>query len=480
MDSIEREVQEDQKSRTSLILTGTWKKEEFNCSMTIYKQTKKLSQIVRTSVCIGCGVCVSLDKTGNSYMIDTKYGPKPVFHEASDFYYDPVDFCPGYGLNYPSLYRKLFGTYPENWLIGHIESVFVGYSGDNNIRKNSASGGIITSTLIYLLQTGKIDGAIIVEQGIPEPEKARVIIATTEEEIINSAQSVYIPVSNLDILPQLVKNKKYAITCLPDQSSVIRKLQIAGFEPALSIKFIIGPYTGTSLIPDSISYFIKANRIKKSDKITSLKWRAGDWPGYLEIKTQSGRVIKSKKIYYNFLIPFYVTQNSLQSMDFCNEFADLAVGDAWSPQYESIGKGYSVVVSRNQVMTDILNSMNKSGVVILEKKGMEQASEMHGHMIDFKKRGSFLRNSIRKRMGLISSDFGYRPQKISLSRIFIEIVISSIFLLARNNLSRFILTLIPEKVMGPLFNYLRLSWKRISKPAKRKGLKNFEVKITQR
>ncbi len=73
------------------------------------------------------------------------------------------------------------------------------------------------------------------------------------------------------------------------------------------------------------------------DGITSLKWRAGEWPGYLEIKTESGRLIRSNKFYYNYLIPFFITRNSLQNMDFANEFCDLSVGDAWSPRFEKAG-----------------------------------------------------------------------------------------------------------------------------------------------
>ncbi len=34
---------------------------------------------------------------------------------------------------------------------------------------------------------------------------------------------------------------------------------------------------------------------------------------------------------------------------------------------------------------------------------------------------------------------------------------------------------IPEKILGPLFNQLRLAWKNASKPAKRKGLKNLQI-----
>jgi coenzyme F420 hydrogenase subunit beta len=35
--------------------------------------------------------------------------------------------------------------------------------------------------------------------------------------------------------------------------------------------------------------------------------------------------------------------------------------------------------------------------------------------------------------------------------------------------------MIPEKVIGPVFNKARLSWKNASKPTKRKGLADFKM-----
>ena len=360
-----------------------------------------------------------------------------------------------------------------------MDSVFIGNSEHEEIRKNAASGGVLTSVLVYLLETGQIDAAIVVKQGHPEPEKARVILAHTPGEILASSQSVYIPVSTLDILGKIKKGKTYAMTCLPEQSAVLRKLQQAGFEPARRVKYVLGPYTGTALYPSAIGHFLRASGAGRRDAVLSLKWRAGEWPGHLEILLESGKVITSKKVYYNFLIPFFITRASLQSMDFCNEFADLSVGDAWSPDYEKLGMGFSVVVSRNREMTQLLSEMEKAGWISLERSDAGVASEMHGHMIDFKKRGSYIRNRIRRATGRKSPDFGYAPEKLHISRILVELVIDLIFLLAGNPVSRFLMTLFPERVLGPVFNGLRLKWKNVSKPAKRKGLRAYKVKISE-
>ena len=259
----------------------------------------------------------------------------------------------------------------------------------------------------------------------------------------------------------------------------MRYLQHKGHPQALSIRYILGPYTGTAIYPAAISTFKTINGVKRDDKVTSLKWRAGEWPGYLEILTESGKVLRSPKVYYNFLIPFFVTNASLQSMDFANEFADLVVGDAWSPEFESQGQGFSVVVSRNESMTSILSEMKHQGILSLEDAPAESAHSMHGHMIDFKKRGSYIRNRMRRMLGLKAPDFGYKPAVIGIKRVLVELVISSIFLFGRTRLFRLILYLLPEKIIGPLFNSLRLRWKSISKKTKRQGLASYEVIISE-
>ncbi len=441
--------------------------------------SRELTKIVSAGSCIGCGACVALVKNRDASMKDTPRGPVPDLDGSETFHLNPLEFCPGRGIHYPDLYQQVFKAYPDNWLTGHMDAVYIGYSRDEKIRKNAASGGILTSTLLYLLETGKIDAAMVVRQGQPEPEKARVMLARKADEILASSQSVYIPVSTLDILAKLEKNKRYAITCLPEQSAVLRKMQQAGFAPARQVKYILGPYTGTALYPSAIKYFLRASGAGRSDRISSLKWRAGEWPGHLEIIMESGKVITSKKVYYNFLIPFFITRASLQSMDFCNEFADLAVGDAWSPDYENLGRGFSVVVSRNREMTQVLSEMREEGRISLDERDAVIASEMHGHMIDFKKRGSYIRNRMRRATGRKSPDFGYAPENLHVSRILVELVIGLLFLLAGNPVSRFLMTLFPEKVLGPVFNGLRLKWKNISKPAKRKGLKAYKVKISE-
>lgn len=429
----------------------------------------KIEEVVSAGICTGCGACVA-QLGGKMSFTSRGCVPELPNNIEQDLECDVLQACPGKGIDYMRLYLDFYGKLPQNWILGILDKVWTGYACDPVIRRAGASGGVTTQVLCHLLKSGRIDAAIVVKQGVPKADQASAIIVETEEEIKAAAQSVYIPVSTLDILSKLKSEKSYAITCLPDQAAALRKMQLQGLESANTIKYLIGPYTGTALEPEAIRCLLRSRGVKDNDNIVSLKWRAGEWPGYLEIIMESGKIIRSKKVYYNFLIPFFITQASLQSVDFCNEFCDLAIGDAWSPEYEAMGSGFSVVASRSAEMSMIIKEMEDLGSLMLEKQRPEKASEMHGHMIDFKKRGSFIRNNWRVAIGKKAPDYGLVPNNIPKSRYLVEIIISGLFLVCRNPLARKILEFIPESVIGPLFNKLRLIWKKLSKPTKRKGL----------
>lgn len=418
---------------------------------------------------------MALDATGGSRMERSSRGPRPVYAPGAQLPELAWQACPGKGIDYPRLYRDHYGRLPDSWLVGTIVATRTGHASDPAIRARGASGGVTTALLVHLLKTGRIDAAIVVRQGVPQPREASAVFAATADEIAAAAQSVYIPVSVLDILPRLDPGKCYAATLVPEQAAALRRLQASGHAPAQQIKYVLGPYTGTALYPAAIDTFLRSNGVRKDDPVTSLEWRAGDWPGYLEIRTRSGKVLRSKKVYYNFLIPFFVTRASLQSMDFANEFCDLSVGDAWSPRFEAEGGGHSVVVTRSDEMEAIVEEMVQAELLALDIVDDLVATEMHGHMIDFKKRGGFIRNRARRRLGLAAPDYGMRPETVPASRYGVEAAISGLFLAGRTWPARAALTLIPERVIGPVFNKLRLWWKNLSKPTKRKGLADFKM-----
>lgn len=433
-----------------------------------------LKEVIEPGLCTQCGSCVGL--AGGKLAFKEK-GSIPTPHlvtKDNDLPQACRLACPARHCSFPDLNRSTFGDLPSNWLSGRITKSRIGFSKSETIRRGAASGGAITSILLYLLNSHKISGAICLKMGAEVPYLAKPIIARTPEEILECSQSVY-SVSPVNTILSEIKEDDgpLAYVGLPDQVASIRKLQKESHPSVKNIRYIIGPYVGTQMYFESIRSFLRSNGVDSENEIIDLKYRAGEWPGKLRIELKDGRVLQADKFYYNYLIPFYLTSSSLQAVDFSNELTDISVGDAWSPKYEKEKKGFSVILSRSEVGEAIIKNMMKEGLLSAEGISIDEALDMHGHMIDFKKRGSFLRNKRKS----IQPFYGYEPVEISLARKTVERILQIVFIIGRSNLARSAVEKIPLKIVGSCFNLIRKSWKALSKPTKRKGLKTIKFKI---
>lgn len=437
------------------------------------------TDVIRAGLCTHCGTCAGLSG-GTLKMQQTASGPLPTAPVGSTVTLPTAAYeaCPGKGLNYPDLNTFVFGRQPDNWLIGNYREIAIGYAAAPAVRRRGASGGVISQSLIALLEQGLVDGAIVSQQGVPRPWLASPVIARTAEEILAASQSIYQPVPVNEILSEAIHFEgRLAYVGLPDQVASIRRLQALHHPAAERISIILGPYTGTNMYLSSIRGFLRANGVKSLEEIAELRYREGEWPGYLQIKLGDGRTLRAEKFYYNYLIPFHITRSTLLSVDFTNELTDISVGDAWSPAYEAQGKGFSVVVARTEQGADLLARMKQAGQLVLEPVDVREALAMHGHMLDFKKRGSFIRIKWRQALGKAVPDFGYRPAQLSFSRQLVELVISGLFLICGTPLMRALVTLVPLGIIGPVFDVLRKAWKGMSRGVKRKDLSHYEVRV---
>lgn len=440
-----------------------------------------MDEVINRGICTHCGTCVGLSE-GLLTFKRTSRGPIPtlVHPNSADIVEAAYSACPGKGLDYPRLNESVFGTHPKSWLTGVVQGFYISYSLDQNVRRAGASGGVITQILIYLLDQGLIDGAVVLKHGDPKPWLASPIIATTPEEIIAAAQSVYSPTPVNTILAEMERFQgNLAYVGLPDQVASLRVLQEFGHPGAKKVRYVIGPYTGTSTYLAAIESYLRSNGVSGLDQIEKLRYREGEWPGHLYIRTREGLEFRLDKFYYNYLIPFFITQTSLLAVDFTNELTDLSVGDAWSPEFEAKGDGYSVVITRSDLGDQLLREMASRDQIHLETLEPEDALSMHGHMFDFKKRGAFIRSTWRRAIGLPSPSYGYEPASIAISRYLVEAVISLVFAICRTEFSRKIIEKVPIKLIGPAFNLMRKSWKMISKPSKRKGLLQMKFTIDE-
>lgn len=310
---------------------------------------KNISEIVKNNECCGCGSCsavckkITLIKNSDGYI-------NPQIDKSCTNCGNCLAVCPR--ANSKSEYNKnIFYKTIKN------EKSLVCYSKNEDIRNKSASGGFVTQFLINLLKNGFIDGAIVAySDGTLENTKA--IIATTEEEIINSKSSKYFPISMVSAVKELDKNKKYAFVgkgCdIKGLNLLIEKLK--PLQNVLVLKIGLMCAASPSVLAAKSLYKNMTDQ-EYSEEKSMLFFRYDGWPGdavaFYEDKEFSMpyKISWCKNLSHNYGIHCDTCINH-----FADE-ADIVVGDAWykNKNLDNNGGGLSLVVTLNNQAKTLLS-----------------------------------------------------------------------------------------------------------------------------
>ncbi len=433
----------------------------------------ELQRVMQSELCNRCGTCVGLSE-GKIQFRDRegKFMPE-VVGELTDQSYDRIwNACAGKDFSFPEHRAHFYPDTPHfHTYTGPYQDLHIGHAEDSKLRSLGASGGILSTLLIYLLEKGKIDGAIVTRMSPIKPWLTEPFIATSREEILEGAQSKYILTSVNEILAWSASFKGVlAYVGLPGQVQSIRKLQKANDPCVSNIAYLFGPFYGNTLHFSSVKSFLRSHGEKDYTKIRKLYFRHGEWPGNMRVEMESGRIIELKKFHANYLIPFHIVRNSLYCTDFTNEFTDISGGDAWAPVYEDRGKGFSLVMGRTNKGSQLLEEMKKEGWLNLSPLPEKECIDMHSHGYDFKKRGAFIRIRFRRFWMKAVPAYGYTEKGFSFKRVLMEGIISLLFLVLGTRLARWSVEQFSPAFIGRIFEKSRTTWKRSTHNIKRDDL----------
>ena len=128
------------------------------------EREKTIEWVVKNRLCTGCSTCAGIcPDDAIQVVIDQRNGiyiPK-LDKEKCTKCGLCFEVCPGYSVDFKKLNQEIFGKQPEDILLGNYLNCYIGHATDYNIRYNSSSGGLVTALLIFALEEGLIDGALI-------------------------------------------------------------------------------------------------------------------------------------------------------------------------------------------------------------------------------------------------------------------------------------------------------------------------------
>ncbi len=263
-----------------------------------------------------------------------------------------------------------------NFLIGSYIKCYSAYAKDDEIRYNGASGGVVTALLVFALETGLIDGALVAKDKKENPFVAESFIARTKEDIIKSAKSKYCPVSVGSALKEIIDSKdkeKFAIVGLPCHISRIKKACKVDSNLNKKIFLTLGLFCGHTPSLNAIDFFLKRFNLKK-EEIVKINYRGDGWPGYVKIFKKNGEIVKyPSSLYWSIAgSSFFYPKTCLACDDCSSEEADISCGDAWLPEFKQDSIGRSLLVCRTERGNVVLQEAQKQGLIELKEIPLEK------------------------------------------------------------------------------------------------------------
>lgn len=390
---------------------------------------KNIMTVRSNDLCVGCGTCSGICPTSAITMIiqDGIYLPE-VNEEKCNHCQLCIKSCPGYSVDFEKLNMKIFNKQPENSLLGNYLSCYVGHSTDAEIRSNSTSGGIASQLLIFALEAGIIDGALVIRMKRDQPLESEGFIARTKEDILNSSKSKYCSVSPNEALNQILQEEgKYAVVGLPCHIHGLRKAEEVNKQLKKRIVLHLGLMCSHSVNYMGTEFILKKLGIAKED-VQELGYRCKGWPGGMEVTLKNGSVSH---------IPLFGTWNSywavfssyfftpircLMCPDQTAELADISLGDAWLPEIKNDELGESMVVCRTKIGEKIFSSAHQSKTISAVSVDCMKAIQSQKLLLNFKKnffatRCSLLK-SVGKQMPIFNDQKTSRQSPVSFFKAF--------------------------------------------------------------
>ncbi|BAF59673.1 MAG: 4Fe-4S binding protein [Pelotomaculum sp.] len=364
-------------------------------------------KVIGRGLCTACGTCAGVCPVQAVDWAEMDGEPVPELAGACANCGICPAVCPGAEVNIPVLEKFIFGRERPEEIpdLGFYREALLAWSADLPVRKRGASGGLVTSVLVYALEEGIIDCALVAGFRRDDPCRTGAWLAASKEDILAAAQSKYacVPVNTLLSRALAQGYRRIAAVGLPCQIHGLRKMQYLGRPASMakSIVFMTGLFCAAQFYFEGTRHLIVERLgLTGLDEIAAMSYRGGDWPGHLVVELKDGRrlLLDRHQYMYHHLMPAFKRDRCEMCVDWSAELADLSVGDYWDPGAragEALGTSSCLV--RTAAGEEVLKGAVQSGY--LETAGLEARRLAAGLGFELKKHAAAFRLKQRRRFG---------------------------------------------------------------------------------
>lgn len=394
--------------------------------------------------CVGCGLCLGICPV-KAINVKTSKGVMTV-----NFDYSRCTNCGTCIKLCPALFNFYKKSSKTPYAIGEIKGVFFGYSTNNEVRYRAASGGAVTSLLLYMLKRKVVDEILLVRM---EKFAAKPFLADNKDDVLSAQGSIYFKTFSLVVLKKILKHlkkgKRLCIVALPCQISILKKI-LKEFETQL---VFIG------LICSHVSelwylHYIIGRYLPKSAKMLAIGPRKDGWPGRIKLLF----MLKNNNP-QELIVPLRSLLNSLNlsaplgclmCTDHLGNMADIVVGDAWHPKF--LGKtslGASIIITRSVRGLELVTSAINDRILYAEEAQLKDLILTQGHnILEGSQYSPFRQKIFQHKLSAIH-------ELTDVSKSIVALLAIVTYCLSKSKtLRRLLKPLVTEKILGVILNLL--------------------------
>lgn len=395
------------------------------------RENNTVDLVVKEGLCTSCGICRGACSRN---AISFEYGKErniPIVDKSQcsncGLCYR---VCPGKGLPIMKMSDDLFSgisNIKRDPFVGYYLNTYTGHSKDDELRLHSATGGMVSQFLIYLLEKDIIDGAVVVRFNKDNPFEPEPFIARTTEDILSSKSSKYVVISMDKVAVEISKSprQRLVVVGLPCHIQGWRQLALCNKKVRDTIVGYFAIYCSVNKTKHSIDFYNYRYKIDTAD-VGRFAFRDDGCMGYMKYCHTNGSTIK-KIPYKHFWFgshSFLSNPRCMLCIDQLGELADISFGDIHVEPYSSDTIGTNSIITRTRSWHDLLLKCREDGFIHLEDVDIEALNRSQIYTKTFKKGAGVKTNFLlRKMVGRSNPEYDFENvSHIGLKNIVTELL----------------------------------------------------------
>lgn len=336
---------------------------------------KNVAFVPRLGLCTMCGACEGVcPEDAVTMKLNPRKGiPEPEVETAVCTDCEVcVSVCPGFELDLEGhLTADQRTSARRSPHFGSFYEIFRMRSTDPTFSSNGSSGGMVTATVAHLLDTGRVDGAIVTRMATGGWQQMESYVARTPTELLASQKSKYLPNPLTRVFKEVIRgdipDERLVFVGLPCHVEALRLAQKAFPVVARKIRYAFSIFCSRVPSLHATKFLLRANGISP-DAVRKVDYRSGEHPGHLTAHLGRGADVRVDHLDWTYwghaFLQFFYPTRCFMCYDKTGEQADISFGDNWQ-QLGRESLGASSVVGRTTEAVELMHEMERHGRAVI-------------------------------------------------------------------------------------------------------------------